>query len=88
MINEESQTNSEIGKMIAQIREDREHGASFLSQRAVETLKRAANESRAKNVEDFLAEMKVLGSELIKIRPSMVPIMNRISNISYLLSEE
>jgi len=87
---DKSQKNPDIfiKKMISEIREDRDHGASYLSQRAVEALKFAALRSRLKNKKAFLDELKSLATELTRVRPSMVPLTNSIGSIIYLLCEE
>lgn len=61
------------------MRRDRTHGAAFLAGEALRTMKLAAKESDATDVDSFLREMARLADRLIALRPSMsAPICNGI----------
>ncbi|MBI2873149.1 MAG: hypothetical protein HYY00_08195 [Chloroflexi bacterium] len=70
-------SSAQIGSSIAAIREDREHGASFLARKAVRTMVMAARSVPAgAGVEDYL---RGLARELARARPTMVPIRNAVA---------
>ncbi len=73
----------EIDRGISYIRNDRVHGASELGRKALETLKMAAQSSRARSREEFMHYMKFIGCELVAARPSMAPIFNSVSILFY-----
>ncbi len=64
---------------IEEIKADRNHGASWLSRRALDTLKLVAKESDATTADDFIKHLKQVGMELMEARPSMAPLTNIIS---------
>jgi translation initiation factor 2B subunit (eIF-2B alpha/beta/delta family) len=73
----------EIAQMIAEIENDKEHGASFISREALQTMKLVIKRSRGKTSEEFLGELTEAGIALIKARPSMASITNNISRFMY-----
>jgi translation initiation factor 2B subunit (eIF-2B alpha/beta/delta family) len=74
---------NEIAKNIEEIRCDRLHGASWLSRRAIEVMKRAVEESESSAIDRFLAELIEIAKELMASRPSMVSITNCVSHLVY-----
>ena len=58
----------EVAQMLDEIRQDKEHSASWLSLRAIGALRLAAGKSTAATTAEFLAEMKAVARELS--RPS------------------
>jgi translation initiation factor 2B subunit (eIF-2B alpha/beta/delta family) len=80
--------DSEVAGKIDSIKNDRIHGASWLSMEAIDTINFAAEKSEAKNVTDFLGELKTISGELIKVRPSMAPIVNNVSSFLYQVFEK
>lgn len=68
--------NTKVSERINQLKNDRIHGAGWLSRWAISTLKLAISESQAQTVADFAEEMKTVGAELTQARPSMTPIAN------------
>lgn len=68
--------NPKVIKRIEQLRNDRVHGAGWLSRQAISTLNLAVNQSQAHTAADLITEMKVVAAELIKAKPSMTPIFN------------
>ena len=75
--------NDEIRKRIDNIIADRVHGASWLAKEAVQTLGLLAEKSKATGVEGFLRDLKDVGRELIKARPSMASIANSVGHVVY-----
>lgn len=65
-----------LKKNIRSLTRDREHGAGFLSCRALEILAKAGAESTAGTVDKFLAEINGVADALIEARPDMVSIAN------------
>ena len=65
-----------IRKSISGLKKDREHGAGFLGQQALEILRQAAADSTANTSEKFLAEMSQVVEALRGSRPAMVSIAN------------
>lgn len=76
----------EVSKQIKEIRQDKIHGASWISRQAIGIMNLAVEKSEAKNVADFLDELRAVGSELIDVKPSMSPITNRVSRFIYEVS--
>jgi translation initiation factor 2B subunit (eIF-2B alpha/beta/delta family) len=66
----------EVAQLLQEIRQDKEHSASWLSLQAVGALRLAAGKSTARNTADFLIELKALARELAEARPPMAPIGN------------
>ncbi len=79
--------NPEVAKQIEEIRQDRIHGASWLSRQAVSVISLASEKSEAKNVADFLEELKAVGRGLMEARPSMASITNCVSHLIYQVSQ-
>jgi translation initiation factor 2B subunit (eIF-2B alpha/beta/delta family) len=65
-----------IIERINKIKEDRVHGAGWLSQQAISTLNLAISESQAHTIADFVEEINTVAAELIKARASMSSIAN------------
>ena len=65
-----------IIERINKIKEDRVHGAGWLSQQAIGTLNLAISESQADTIADFVEEINLVATELIKARASMSSIAN------------
>lgn len=80
--------NTEVARQIKGIRQDRTHGASWLSKQAIGVLNLAATKSEAGNTADFLEELKAVAGELLDARPSMAPITNCVSRFIYEVSQE
>jgi translation initiation factor 2B subunit (eIF-2B alpha/beta/delta family) len=80
--------NPEVARQIEEIRQDRVHGASWLSRQAIGVMNLAVEESEARNVADFLEELKVVGRGLMEARPSMASITNCVSRFVYQVSQE
>jgi translation initiation factor eIF-2B subunit delta len=74
---------SGIKPEIAAIRDDRLHGAGWLSRQALAVMKLTAEKSNATTISDFLAELSSVAKELLAARPSMAAIANSV--LSFLL---
>jgi len=70
--------NPPIQARLMGIREDKVHGASELSRRALAAMKSLAQLSNATTSEDLLSELRVLGYELMNSHPSMAPLTNLV----------
>ena len=68
--------NTKVTERINKLKDNRIHGAGWLSRQAISTLKLAITESQARSVADFVEEMKTVATELTQARPSMTPIAN------------
>ncbi len=71
--------NSKIIEKLNKLKNDRVHGAGWLSRQAISTLNLAINESQARTVADFVEEIRTVAAELIKARPSITSIANYIN---------
>jgi len=71
--------DSEVAQLLEEIRQDKEHSASWLSLRAIGALRLAAGKSTAGTTADFLNDVKVAARELAEARPSMAPIANLVA---------
>jgi translation initiation factor 2B subunit (eIF-2B alpha/beta/delta family) len=69
-------SDPEVAQLLEEIRQDKEHSASWLSLQAIGTLRLAAGKSTARTTADFLNELKTLARELADARPPMAPIAN------------
>lgn len=78
----------DVARQIEEIRQDRTHGASWLSRQALSVMSLAAEKSEAKGVVSFLEELKVVANELIKTKPSMASITNHLSHLVYEVSQK
>ncbi len=76
---EEGGIGPRIRERIEKIRGDREHGAGFLTLKAISAVELLAEESRARDSEEFQAELRELREKLSAIRPTMCSIANAIS---------
>lgn len=73
----------EIAGMVEEITRDREHSASWLSLRAIGTLRLAAGKSAAPNAAAFLDEMRSVAREMAEAKPPMAPIANLVAEWFY-----
>ena len=73
--------NPKVIERIDKIRNDRLHGAGWLSRQAISTLNLAVSESQAETVADFIDEIKIVAAELTEARPSMISIANYIHQL-------
>lgn len=73
--------NPKVIERIDEIRNDRLHGAGWLSRQAISTLKLAVSESQADTAASFIDEIKIVAAELAKARPSMISIANYINQL-------
>jgi ribose 1,5-bisphosphate isomerase len=71
----------EITNLINEIKNDRVHGASQLARQAALVLKIAAEQSHSASVVEFLAELSLVGTELMSVRPAMAPIYNMVNRL-------
>ncbi|MBI2909527.1 MAG: hypothetical protein HYX92_17920 [Chloroflexi bacterium] len=78
----------EIASQIDAIKQDRTHGAGWLSRRAIAALAFAAAGSQAKSVPFLLHELRSVAGELASARPSMTPIRNGVCQLVKLVEEE
>ncbi|MBN2098309.1 MAG: hypothetical protein JW753_01800 [Dehalococcoidia bacterium] len=69
-------SDPEVAQLLEEIRQDKEHSASWLSLQAIGTLRLAARKSTARTTAVFLNELKTLARELADARPPMAPIAN------------
>ncbi len=67
---------AEIASGIEAIRNDKIHGAGYLSREALKVLRLAAKSSQARDRAEFLSELKITAQELANTKPSMAPIAN------------
>jgi len=68
--------DTKVAERIKRLKDDRVHGAGWLSRQAISILKLAITESQAQTVADFAEEMRLVAAELTQARPSMTPIAN------------
>jgi translation initiation factor 2B subunit (eIF-2B alpha/beta/delta family) len=80
--------NPKVAKQIEEIHQDRIHGASWLSRQAIGVMNLTIEKSEAKNVADFLEELKAVGKGLMEARPSMASITNCVSRFVYQVSQK
>ena len=73
--------NPKVIERIDEIRNDRLHGAGWLSRQAISTLNLAVSESQADTVASFIDEIKIVAAELTEARPSMISIANYIHQL-------
>ena len=76
----------EILKLIDEIKNNRTHGASELARQAASVLKIAAERSRAKSAQKFLAEQRAVGQKLMSVRPAMAPLYNMVGGLLDIIS--
>lgn len=81
-------SNPEIIRKIEEIRQDKIHGASWLSRQAIGVLNLLMKKSEAKDLSHFLEELEAVGRELIETKPSMASITNCVSRFIYEVSQE
>jgi len=70
--------NPKIAEKIDELRNDKLHGAGWLSRQAITTLNLAIGKSQARTVADFIDEARMVATELAQARPSMISIPNYI----------
>lgn len=69
----------EVAQLLEEIRQDKEHSASWLSLRAIGALRLAAGKSTARSAADFLSDVKAVARELAEAKPAMASIANLVS---------
>jgi ribose 1,5-bisphosphate isomerase len=77
-----------VAQQIEEIRQDRIHGASWLSRQAIGVMNLAIKKSEAKNKADFIEELKAVARGLMEARPSMASITNCVSRFVYQVSQK
>ena len=70
-------------KHIQEIADDKEHGADYLSNAAIEVLIKASQTEKADNVDLLHERLWDIGVKLANTRPSMAPIPNKIGYLLY-----
>jgi len=65
-----------LRKRVNDLKKDREHGAGWLTERALEILREAASLDQAASADKFLASLAGVITALLEARPSMVSIAN------------
>ena len=80
--------NSEISRLIEEIRNDTGHGASQLARQAADVFRQTAENSRADNAHAMLEELTEVGLELQTVRPAMAPLYNLAYGITRVLEEK
>jgi translation initiation factor 2B subunit (eIF-2B alpha/beta/delta family) len=73
--------NAEVTKVIEKIRNDRQHGACWLSREALSVVKLAVERSEAESTRGFIAELEMAGQSLAEARTSMAPLRNLVSRL-------
>jgi len=68
----------EIQSLVAQIRDDTEHGASELARRALKVLEKSIEVSKTADITAFIGEQQQVASALMSTRPSMVAVRNAV----------
>ena len=68
--------DTDVIEKINRLKDDRVHGASWLSLQAISILNSAVSGSRANTVDDFIQEIKTVAEELARARPTLTPIAN------------
>ncbi len=77
----------EIIAQIAAIRDDRLHGAGWLSRQALAVMRLTAERSNAATSDDFSAELSSVAKGLLATRPSMAAIANSVSSFLFEMLE-
>ena len=70
--------NTKVIEEINKLKSDRVHGAGWLSRQAISILNLALDKSQAHTIAEFIEEIQMVASELVKARPSITPIANYI----------
>ena len=73
---------------LAEIREDRVHGASELSRRSLRAMRLGAELTSATTPADLFRQLKVFGGELTSTHPNMAPLTNLVGKLLYLIAEK
>jgi len=76
--------SAEVTRAIEQLRQDRKHGASWISQQAIKVICLSLKKTAAKDVAALREEIKTVGKQLTQSRPTMTAIAN---NVSYLVCQ-
>jgi translation initiation factor 2B subunit (eIF-2B alpha/beta/delta family) len=71
--------NSKLNASITQLKTDHNHGATWLSLKALNIMNLAIQESQMDTVANFLQELKMISTEIAIARPGMVSISNYVS---------
>jgi translation initiation factor eIF-2B subunit delta len=80
--------NLSVINKIKEIKNDRIHGANWLSRKTLKILKYGIEKTEVKDKKEFLKEIRGLGKRLVEAKPTMTPILNNVSEVIYKLSEE
>ena len=71
--------NTKVIEKINKLKDDRVHGASWLSRQAIRTLNLAIKENQSLTITEFVEEIQKVAAELIKAGPNITPIANYTS---------
>src|SRR4030042_1684196 len=80
--------NPKIREKINELKNDRLHGANWLSIQAVHIVGLAIQENSATTVAQFMKEMETIATAIMKARPSMASIPNYISQLLYQINAD
>jgi len=73
--------NPEVAAQINDLKNDRLHGAGWLSRQAINIVNSTIKESKADTIDDFLEESKLVAGAIMLSRPTMVSIANYVSQL-------
>ena len=73
--------NPEISQKINELKNDRIHGANWLSLQALNILSLIIETSQTDTTADFLNELKMMAAAIIEARPNMISISNYTSQL-------
>jgi len=76
-------TKSDLEAEIRRIREDKAHGASWLSRAALDVLRTMAESTPSDDADQLLGSLREAAKRLIAARPSMAPITNVVARFLY-----
>jgi eIF-2B alpha/beta/delta-like uncharacterized protein len=77
----------DIDRLIAEIRQDRTHGAAELARSALQIMKIAVAKSQASHEQEFKLEMDEIGRRLMSARPSMASVGNVVGCLLQAVSQ-
>ena len=80
--------NTKVIEKINNLKSDRVHGAGWLSRQAISILNLALDKSQAHTIAEFIEEIQMVASELIKSRPTITPIANYIGQFLQQIIQE
>ena len=81
-------SSQEVIEKVKLIEMDKNHGASWLANKAIEVIEQVSNTDNHSNLDDYLNRIKAIAELLMNLRPSMGAINNQVGDLLFKIVEK